>query len=204
MSDEKPYALEFGGCWHAVAEQEGDRWTAVCGLEGKPYAGQPSSITRLVGPPSPLCCHHPAEAPAQLPAGVISLQQALTEFAAGAEAFRFHGTMEELAAYVEHANTAEDARLAEQGIVPVSVVHGDPETDEDGELIFGVLPRLAAESGPYCTTIGGNDYMTWHFCGPQAERDALAFISKADRVAAPWWNVTKTARPVFPGWGPPA
>ena len=57
----KPYALERGGCWHAVAKSdEAGRWVAVCGVIGQPYARQPSSITYLTGPPSPLCCEHPA------------------------------------------------------------------------------------------------------------------------------------------------
>jgi hypothetical protein len=53
------YAKERDGCWHAVTDQGPDgQWTAVCGLPGQPYTGQPSSITRLAGEPSPLHCHH--------------------------------------------------------------------------------------------------------------------------------------------------
>lgn len=63
---EQPYALEDGGCWHAVtAHDDAGRWTAACGTAGQPYRGQPSSITSLASPPSPLCCPHPALSKAQ-------------------------------------------------------------------------------------------------------------------------------------------
>jgi hypothetical protein len=50
------YAKEYGGCWHEVACADGPRWTAECGLQGQPYDGQHSSLTRLAIPPSPLHC----------------------------------------------------------------------------------------------------------------------------------------------------
>lgn len=129
------------------------------------------------------------------PAEPISLQQALDEFLAGmADLPRM--SLEELAGWSERMAAREAAELAARGIVPVSVVHGDPESAEDEQLHHS-LHRLAAEAGPYCATIGGNDYTTWHFCGPNAENDALVFIGLADRIARPWWTITRTAHPVY-------
>ena len=133
----------------------------------------------------------------------ISLQQALDEFLAGMTgqapgmSLEDGMSLEELAAWSERAAAAEAADLAARGIVPVSVVHGDLETAEDERLIHD-LHQLAAGTGPYCTVIGGHDYTTFHFCGPHAGRDALAYIAAVDRIAKPWWNVTQTAHPVYP------
>ncbi|WP_431920800.1 hypothetical protein [Nonomuraea jabiensis] len=41
-----------------------------------------------------------------------------------------------------------DAAPAPQGRVPVTVVHGGPDSDEDMRLIDDVLPALAEKTGP--------------------------------------------------------
>jgi hypothetical protein len=91
----------------------------------------------------------------------------------------------------------EEAELAARGIHPVSVVHGKVSSADDEALVFCVLPQLAREAGPFASTRGGIDYMTWFFGGPGAERAASVFISRVTAVAPRWWVVTPAAQPRF-------
>lgn len=122
--------------------------------------------------------------------------QSLTEFMTGFAEGITSVPLDMLAALTERWQQQEAAQLAAAGIVPVCVVHGDPESAED-ERRQHQLHDLAGQAGPYCTITGGNDYTCWHFCGPDAERSALRFIASADGIAQRWWNTTKTAHPVF-------
>jgi hypothetical protein len=161
-------------------------------------------------------CGHPAHRPDRCPVryldarqcpcglpgaggGLVSFADAIAELFTrpASEVFRFEGTIDEWAAHLARADQAREEHLAAAGIVPVSVVHGDPETAADADLIFGRLHAAAQAAGHYSTTIGGNDYTTWYFDGPHAERDALAFIAAADGLARPWWIITRTASPRF-------
>jgi hypothetical protein len=94
---------------------------------------------------------------------------------------------------------AEEAELAAQGIHPVSVAHGDLESAEDKELLYGPdgLHALAGRAGHYHQTRGGNDYTTWFFDGPAAEQAAITFIAAATAIARPWWIITPAAQPKF-------
>ena len=90
-----------------------------------------------------------------------------------------------------------EAELAAVGICPVSVAHGDAESAEDTELIYGTLHRLAAECGPLAGYRGGNDYTTFLFTGPAANDAAVMFIARALEIAPSWWRITATAHPVW-------
>ena len=105
----------------------------------------------------------------------------------------------ELMAAFEQLQTAEEAELAAHGIRPVSVVHGDLESADDEQLIYGPegLHALAGQAGHYHQYRGGNDYTTWFFDGDDAEQAAIAFIAAAIAIARPGWVVTPTAQPRF-------
>jgi hypothetical protein len=101
-----------------------------------------------------------------------------------------------LMALFRQQQVVTEAELAAQGIHPVSVVHGYLETDADADLICGTLPRLADECGTVRSTIGGGDYTTYMFGGPDAEGAALAFMGRVLALNPPsWWRVTATATP---------
>ena len=104
---------------------------------------------------------------------------------------------EELAAVFAADPVVTEAELAVRGIHPVSVAHGSPETDEDADLIFEVLPRLARECGTLAGTRGGNEYTTYLFAGPGADADAVTFIARVLAAAPRWWRITTTAYPVW-------
>lgn len=101
-----------------------------------------------------------------------------------------------MAAFEQRA-LVEEAALAASGVHPVSVVHGDPDSDKAVELIFGTLHRLAEGAGHFTRTVGGNDYTTWFFEGPGAEQAAIRFITAVTAIAESWWVVTATAQPRF-------
>ena len=109
----------------------------------------------------------------------------------------------ELMAAFDQMQTAEEAELAAHGIRPVSVVHGDIESDEDVALIYGTDPdrpglhALADQAGQYHQTRGGNDFTTWFFDGPDAGQAAITFIAAVTAIAPDWWVVTATAQPKF-------
>jgi hypothetical protein len=105
---------------------------------------------------------------------------------------------EEQVAMFAGLQVVTEAELVIRGIWPVSVVHGDAETAEDAELIYGALRRLAEECGPLAGTAGGNDYTTFLFTGPSAEDNAATFIARAQAMEHPrWWRITATAHPVW-------
>jgi hypothetical protein len=105
---------------------------------------------------------------------------------------------EELAAVFAGDQVVTEAELAIRGIWPVSVVHGDAETAEDADLIYGALHHLAEECGPLAGYRGGNDYTTFLFTGPDAKASAAAFITRAQAMEHPrWWRITATAHPVW-------
>jgi hypothetical protein len=96
----------------------------------------------------------------------------------------------------------DEAETALRGEYPVSVVHGDPESDCDAELMFGRLPRAAGScargAGAVMTrTIGGNDYTTFVFTGQGAEAAAAEFARQAAAMGPRWWRVTATLYPDF-------
>jgi len=55
---------------------------------------------------------------------------------------------EEFAAIFGGLQVVTEAELATRGIWPVSVMHGDAETAEDADLIYGGLHRLAGSAAP--------------------------------------------------------
>jgi hypothetical protein len=103
---------------------------------------------------------------------------------------------EQIAAFAQQQVVTE-AELALGGIHPVSVVHGDPETEADANLMFTVLPALARRCGHVRGTRGGNDYTTYLFAGDGADGAAIAFTAAVLEIAPRWWRVTPTAHPVF-------
>jgi hypothetical protein len=110
------------------------------------------------------------------------------------DALRKHA--ERLGAVFDGAQAVTEAELAASGIRPVSVTHGDPETEQDAELLRE-LHGLAEESGPMAGYRGGNDYTTFLFTGPGADGAAAAFTAAALAIARPWWRITPTAHPVW-------
>lgn len=104
-----------------------------------------------------------------------------------------------LMAAFNEIQTTEEAELAANGIHPVSVVHGDLESAEDEQLIYGPdgLHALAGRAGSYHRTRAGNDYTTWFFDGPDAEQAAITFITAVTAIARRCWIVTPTAQPRF-------
>ncbi len=90
-----------------------------------------------------------------------------------------------------------EAEMTAAGLRPVTVVHGPMESDDDVELICGVLPRLAEEAGHSPGRRGGSDYMTYFFDGPEAGQAAVRFIAAVSGIAPRWWRVTATATPVY-------
>ena len=105
---------------------------------------------------------------------------------------------EEFAAIFGGLQVVTEAELAIRGIWPVSVIHGDAETAEDADLIYGGLHRLAGECGPLAGYRGGNDYTTFLFTGPDAKASAAAFTARAQAMDHPrWWRITATAHPVW-------
>jgi hypothetical protein len=93
---------------------------------------------------------------------------------------------EELAAMFTAHQAVTEAELAAQGIHPVSVAHGSPETNEDADLIFEVLPRLARECGTVAGTRGGGEHTTYLFAGPGADTAVVAFMARALAIAPRW------------------
>ncbi len=74
---------------------------------------------------------------------------------------------------------------------------GDAETDQDADLIYGALHRLAGECGTLAGYRGGNDYTTFLFTGPGADAAAAAFIARVLAIAPTWWRITATAHPAW-------
>src|SRR5215469_259861 len=69
-----------------------------------------------------------------------------------------------MAAMFAGLQVVTEAELAIRGIWPVSVVHGDAETAEDADLIYGALHRLAGECGQLAGYRGGKT--TRRSCSP--------------------------------------
>ncbi|MEU4516702.1 hypothetical protein AB0G05_45045 [Nonomuraea wenchangensis] len=67
-----------------------------------------------------------------------------------------------------------DAALATQGKAPVTVVHSEPDCDEDMRLICEILPALAEQAGPPSFRQGDDD-TTYVFAPPGAAEAAAAF-----------------------------
>jgi hypothetical protein len=103
----------------------------------------------------------------------------------------------ELAPVFAGHRAVTEAELAARGVHPVSVVHGCAETGEDADLIYRALPALAGECGPLAGTRGGNEFSTFLFTGPGADRAAAGFIAAVLEIAPRWWRVTATAHPVW-------
>jgi hypothetical protein len=103
---------------------------------------------------------------------------------------------EDLNAMFAADQAVTEAELAANGIRPVSVVHGDPESSEDADLIHE-LHRLAEECGTLSGYRGGGDYTTFLFTGHGADSAAVAFTAAAVAIARRWWRITPTAQPVF-------
>jgi hypothetical protein len=148
-------------------------------------------------------CPHCAALPPPEPDPLAGLLggRSLTEFM---DAFT-EGTvtvpLDQLAALTDAWQARYAEQLAADGIVPVCVVHGDPECQADIDRI-NTLHRLAVDAGLFRTLTGGHDWTCFHFEGPDAETAATRFTGLADSIApadAWWWNTTRTAHPVYPG-----
>jgi hypothetical protein len=85
------------------------------------------------------------------------------------------------------------AELAARGLHPVSVAHGELDSDEAADLICGWMAKAAERHG--CGhKHGGNDATTYLFHSHDA---AVQFIAEVTGFAKSWWTVTETARPVY-------
>jgi hypothetical protein len=83
--------------------------------------------------------------------------------------------------------------LAACGLYPVSVVHGELDSEEAVELITGRVARAAERLG--CRhKQGSNDATTYLFPSHDA---AVDFLAEVTEFAESWWTVTATARPAY-------
>lgn len=90
----------------------------------------------------------------------------------------------------------EAAQLAAWGLHPVTVVYGTIETLA-AEQAVNALAEIAETAGHAASSRGGSDYRTWYFEGPGADGAVVRFIAAASAIAAPYWRITPTARPVY-------
>jgi hypothetical protein len=86
--------------------------------------------------------------------------------------------------FQQHQAIAE-AELAAHGIHPVSIAHGDPETQEETTLLIERVPTLAHKTGHLTSRRGGNDNTTYLFGGNGAEEASLDFIEGPPRKSRP-------------------
>jgi hypothetical protein len=102
-----------------------------------------------------------------------------------------------------------EAEAAMRGEHPVSITHGDPETDLDVSLVTAVLPALAARAGQehgawLVRTLGGSDYTTRVFGGAGAAAAAAAYAAWAADTARAhargWWRISMSLYPPAPRW----
>jgi hypothetical protein len=93
------------------------------------------------------------------------------------------------------ALTEEQARgeLAARGLYPVSVVHGELDSDQAAELVSRRMAEAADRLGCRHKS-GGNDATTYLFPSHDA---AVDFLAEVTGFAESWWTVTATARPVY-------
>jgi hypothetical protein len=85
------------------------------------------------------------------------------------------------------------AALAACGLYPVSVAHGELDSDQAAQLISGRMAEAAERLGcPHKS--GGNDATTYLFPSHDA---AVQFLAEVTGLAESWWTVTATARPVY-------
>ncbi|MGP3920560.1 hypothetical protein [Nonomuraea sp. 10N515B] len=101
------------------------------------------------------------------------------------------------ARHMSDTTAVAEAALAARGLAPVTIAHGDLESDEDARLIFDELPALAADAGRVTFRQGGGDHSTYVFAPPDADQAAAAFIAATLAIAPPWWRITATAHPVW-------
>jgi hypothetical protein len=99
----------------------------------------------------------------------------------------------EIAAITALPEETARAELAARGLHPVSVAHGEPESDQAVELICGRLAEAAERLGCRHKS-GGNDATTYLFPSHDA---AVQFLAEVTGFAESWWTVTATARPVY-------
>jgi hypothetical protein len=101
--------------------------------------------------------------------------------------------------FAGHQSVTE-AELAAQGLHPVTVAHGTPETNGE-QALLDALAAIALECGPLAATRGGSEHTTYLFAGPAASASAAAFTARVTGAAPYWWRVTPTA---WPSWRPEA
>ncbi|MEV1177518.1 hypothetical protein [Nonomuraea sp. NPDC049784] len=133
--------------------------------------------------------HEPDAAPGRLTALVTllasSMRQVWSTFAAV-----------DRAGAIAARSVVVEAELAVAGLCPVSIVHGDPETEQDAQAIYRTLPDLARSCGSLYSRGGGNDYSVFVFTGDDAAAAAERFMAAAREHARSWWRITPTAGPV--------
>jgi hypothetical protein len=88
---------------------------------------------------------------------------------------------------------AARSSLAGLGLHPVSVVHGDLDSDEAAALVCDRMGTAAEQRGCLHKS-GGNDATTYLFPSHDA---AVQFLAEVTGFARSWWTVTATARPVY-------
>jgi hypothetical protein len=83
--------------------------------------------------------------------------------------------------------------LASRGLYPVSVAHGELDSDQAVELISRRVAEAAERLGCRHKS-GGNDATTYLFPSHDA---AVQFLAEVTGLAESWWTITATARPVY-------
>lgn len=100
------------------------------------------------------------------------------------------------ALFTSGSQAVAEAEMAAQGLRPVTIAHGTPETPAE-EALMHQLPGLAAECGTVAGSRGGGEHVTYLFAGPDADTAAAAFTDRVRAAAPRWWRVTHTA---YPSW----
>jgi hypothetical protein len=89
-------------------------------------------------------------------------------------------------------STLSYAELAERGYRWLTVVHGDPDTDE-ADAARRELSRWAdRHPGAIVTTVGSNDTTSWLFAPPNVEAHRAALQALAEEHNPGWWIIRPT------------
>jgi hypothetical protein len=90
-----------------------------------------------------------------------------------------------------------EAQALAHGVRHLSLVHGQPETDDQMSRLQSVADRAWAIAGDARTTSlrGGNDYLTITVDGDGAAAAVDELQAFAETINPGWWRITQSAQP---------
>ena len=100
---------------------------------------------------------------------------------------------QEISAILALPEAQAQGELAARGLHPVSVAHGELDSNQAADLICGRAATAAKRHGCLYKT-GGNDATTYLFPSHDA---AVGFLAEVTGFAGSWWSVTATVRGVY-------